>query len=161
MVVSLLAPIVVPLLLVLVSVEAVPPLVVLLEPAEGVLVLAPAAVLGVLLPLVPAAVPGEVVLEPAVPLVPVDAPAPVVPLADEPEPAVPVPLPELWATAMPPIASAAAAAKAVRVFFVVVMCSSLRGNSEGNGLKKAGQGQLLHRLDFHPAKKVGNCRHSL
>jgi hypothetical protein len=50
---------------------------------------------------------------------------------DEPEPA-PAP-PEPWAIDSPPIARAAAAAKAVRVFLVVIMTYSLSGNPEGGG----------------------------
>lgn len=139
--------------LVVVSVLAVPLLllpdpVVPLAPALGVVVvsvLAPAlGVLGVvvlpvplapmLLPLEPAA-PLEP-LDPAVPLAPVVPPAlplvlgeAVLSVLEEPEPAVlepEVPLPEVCATANPPRARAAAAARVVRVFLLVVMSCSLK-----------------------------------
>lgn len=142
--------------LVVVSVLAVPllllllpePVVPLLAPALGVVVvslLAPAlGVLGVVVLPVPLA-PMLLPLEPAVPLepeVPVEPLAPVVPpvlplvlgevvvsVLEEPEPAVlepEVPLPEVCATANPPRARAAAAARVVRVFLLVVMSCSLK-----------------------------------
>ncbi len=128
------------------------PVVPLLAPALGVVVvsvLAPALGAAVL-PVVPLA-PMLLPLEPAVPLepaAPVEPLAPLVPLApvvppvlplvlgevvvsvlEEPEPAVlepEVPLPEVCATANPPRARAAAAARVVRVFLLVVMSCSLK-----------------------------------
>jgi hypothetical protein len=114
------------LLAVLPVVPAVPPdepealgllsVVVLLEPdaAPGLVVL--------LLPLVDGLVLG-LVLVLGLELVP---DAPVLP-PDEPV------LPDVWASDSPPTASAAAAARAVRVFLVVIMSCSLSGNPEGGG----------------------------
>jgi hypothetical protein len=132
--VLLLAPIeLVPLLLV--SLEAVLPLGLALLLDDGVLV--PAAAVSELLGLVlaPLLEPGVVLLElglvldppmlvePLVPLVPGPAPAAVV--FDEPElepePEVLPPLPEVCAMDTPPMTSAAAAARVVRVFLCLVI----------------------------------------
>lgn len=62
------------------------------------------------------------------------------PVVDELEPAVPepeVPLPEVCAIAKPPNAKAAAAARVVRVFLVVVISNSLSGNPEGEWVEKS------------------------
>ena len=48
-----------------------------------------------------------------------------------PEPEVAPPLPDVWAMDSPPTARAAAAARVVRVFLVVVIANSLNGNPEG------------------------------
>lgn len=88
-----------------------------------------------------------------VPLVPVVGPplAPVAALLPVPEPPVPEEEPEDCARATPPMARAAAAAKVVRVFFVLIMSNSLIADPQGDRLKKAGVlGQLLRSLRFHP-----------
>lgn len=115
------------------SLLAVLPVVPLVEPDVLSLVLGEA--LGVVVALLPALGVGVVMppepelLEPEAPDEP-DAPdAPDEPDAPEPEPAPPEP----WAIDSPPIARAAAAAKAVRVFLVVIMTYSLSGNPEGGG----------------------------
>jgi hypothetical protein len=100
---------------------------------------------------------------PVAPVVPVVLPEPVVP---EPvAPVVPEPLvelPEVWATANPPMARAAAAASVVRVFLVVDMSNSLNGNPEGSRLKKAGAMPTASQPTFPCARqKVGLRRHSL
>lgn len=122
-----LAPIVVLLPLVEVSVLAVP-VVLLLEPdvpdepvvapALGVVVLLDAPVVPPLAPLVPLVL-GDVVVSVAAGAAVL--PDEVVPLV---EPAVP--LPDVCATDKPPKASAAAAARVVRVFLVVIMSYSLK-----------------------------------
>lgn len=48
-----------------------------------------------------------------------------------PEPEAEPPLPDVWAMDSPPTARAAAAARVVRVFLVVVIANSLNGNPEG------------------------------
>jgi hypothetical protein len=84
---------------------------------------------GVVTPPVPALLEPEAPDAPDEPDAP-DAPdEPDEPDAPEPEPAPPEP----WAIDSPPIARAAAAAKAVRVFLVVIMTYSLSGNPEGGG----------------------------
>jgi hypothetical protein len=115
------------------SVLAVLPVVPLVEPevpllvlgeALGVVELLPALGLGVVMPPLDE-------LDPAVPE-PAEPAAPDEP--DEPEPEAPEPAPpEPWAIDRPPIARAAAAARAVRVFLVVIMTYSLSGNPEGGG----------------------------
>lgn len=125
----------VPLPVVPLPVVVLPPDAVLPEPVEPVL--APAAGLLVL----------------PEPVVPELAPLPVLgEVADEPEPEVPeplVPLPdEVWATDSPPMARAAAAARVVRVFLVVIMSYSLIGNPEGNRLKKAGAKPAVSETTF-------------
>jgi hypothetical protein len=112
-------------------------------------------------PLEPAAAPVPVAVElPALPVVPLGLALlsvllPVAPLvAPVPDPEVPPELPDVWAMAIPPMARPAAAARAVRVFLVVIMRNSLNGNPEGSGWnKQAGRSQLLHRLRFHPSHK--------
>ncbi len=75
-------------------------------------------VLGVLVELEPRLLPLPLVPAPVAPVVP-EVPAPLV------EP------PEVWATANPPMARAAAAASVVRVFLVVVISNSLNGTPKG------------------------------
>jgi hypothetical protein len=134
---------------------------VLLEPLAPIalLPLLPVSVLLAVLPVVPAVPPDEpealgllsvVLLEPDVvppllglvlllPLVEGLAPGLVLVLGLELLPAAPVlppdepVLPEVWASDKPPTASAAAAARVVRVFLVVIMYCSLSGNPEGGG----------------------------
>jgi hypothetical protein len=76
------------------------------------------------------------------------------------DPAVPEPvvlLPDVWAIDSPPMAKAAAAARVVRVFLVVVISNSLNGNPEGNRLKKASwpKSQLLRAYVSIRAAKSG------
>jgi hypothetical protein len=163
-----------------------PPLVV--PPLEPLAPLALVSVLGLLpepvvvlplplVPLLPAAVlpelvlPAEPVLGPpvlAAPAPPVPepvAPDPLVPGdADEPEPVVPEPLllPDVCASDSPPMAKAAAAARVVRVFLVVIMSYSLSGNPEGNRLNEASAKPAGSETTFPSGEsKVGFCRHSL
>jgi len=78
------------------------------------------------------------------------------------EPVVPVLLlPVVWAMDSPPMAMAAAAARVVRVFLVVVISNSLNGNPEGNRLKKAGEASCSKPTFPSMPQKVGFCRHSL
>jgi hypothetical protein len=113
------------------SVLAVLPVVPLVEPEVPLLVLGEALGVVALLP-----APGVGVVTPPVDELDPEVPEPAEPAApdepDEPEPAPPAP-PEPWAIDRPPIARAAAAAKAVRVFLVVIMTYSLSGNPEGGG----------------------------
>jgi hypothetical protein len=101
--------------------------------------------------------PEPVVLEPAAPpVLGVVADDPL----EVPEPAVP--LPEVWAIESPPIARAAAAARVVRVFLVVVMSYSLSEETpKGNRLKKAGPKPADSDYFWISGIKVGFCRHSL
>ncbi len=101
-------------------------------------------VLGEVVPALPPLVLGPVD-EPAGPVLPVPAVAPVALLPD--------PLPALWAIAYPPNANAAAAARVVRVFLLVVMCCSLNGKPRRDRLIQPTQGQLFHSLRSHSSKK--------
>jgi hypothetical protein len=119
------------------SLLAVLPDVPLVEP-EVPLVLGDALGLAVLLlPLGLVTPPDVLEPEPPVPDEPAEPEEPEAPDAPEPEPAPAPPAPpappEPWAIDSPPIARAAAAAKAVRVFLVVIMTYSLSGNPEGGG----------------------------
>ncbi len=125
-------------------------------------------------PIVPELEPlalGVVVDEPVLPepMVPLEPAAPLVlgDVADEPEPDVPEPLvpllePELCANDSPPMASAAAAARVVRVFLVVIMSYSLSEETpKGIGWKKAGPKPADSDYFWFSGIKVGFCRHSL
>jgi hypothetical protein len=116
------------------SLLAVLPEVPLVEPEAPLLVLGDALGLAVLLPLLVPLLPLGLVMPPLEPPVPLEPDAPDEPDAPEPapDPEPPAP-PEPWAIDRPPIARAAAAAKAVRVFLVVIMTYSLSGNPEGGG----------------------------
>jgi len=116
-------------------------------PLVLVLVSALGAALGAVLGVVLGAALGMVVDEPADPVAGPAAGAVV------PEPLVP--LPDVWAMDSPPMARAAAAARVVRVFLVVVIANSLNGNPEGNRLKKAGKSQLLKAYVSVQAVKSG------
>jgi len=125
----------------LVSVDPVP-LAPIVLPLESVLPLAPIVlVLESVLPLAPVVL----LLEPVLPLAPIVLLEPLlavslglVPELVEAESAVPEEPgdPEVCATAMPPSARAAAAASAVSVCLVVIICYSLNENPEGRGWKK-------------------------
>jgi len=136
------------------SVLAVLPEVPLVEPEVEPLVLGEA--LGVVVLLLPAVEPGLVMPpldEPELPepAAPAEPEAPEEP--DAPEPAPPEAPPAPWAIASPPMARAAAAAKAVRVFLVVIMTYSLSGNPEGGGWKKAGPRPAASKPTFPPSTK--------
>lgn len=110
---------------------AVDPLLVLgLAAVEPLLVLGLAAVEPLVLVSVLGAalgVVGDCVVEE-----PVAAPAAGAVLLPEGDAALPEPpLPDVWAMDSPPTARAAAAARVVRVFLVVVIANSLNGNPEG------------------------------
>jgi hypothetical protein len=153
------APIEVPELpLVDVSVLAVLPVVPLVEDeplvlgdALGLVVVALLPALGVL-----------VVIPPS----PDDEPEPLAPDAPDepaPAPAPPAPAPpEPWAIDSPPIARAAAAAKAVRVFLVVIMTNSLSGNPEGGEVGKSRhKASCFEDYVSTSHTKVRVCRHGL
>lgn len=129
-----------------VSVLAVPLPVVPLEPA-AVLPL-PVALPVVLLSVV-APVLGKVLLLPDPPVVPVAAPAAgveVLPEADDPVPEPAVPLPEVWAMDSPPMANAAAAARVVRVFLVVIIYNSLEWKPRREWVLKSRHSPATRRL---------------
>jgi hypothetical protein len=143
--------------LLVLGLAAVEPLLVLgLAEVEPLLVLV--SVLGAALGVLGVCVVEEPVAAPA-------AGVEVLPEADEPavpEPEVEPPLPDVWAMDSPPTARAAAAARVVRVFLVVVIANSLNGNPEGSRLKKeAGEASCPQPTFPSELQKVGFCRHSL
>jgi hypothetical protein len=120
---------------------------VVLELGLGLVVAAPLDELGVPLVLEPVVlpVPEAPVCEP--PVLPGLAPVALEPLLVPEEPDAP----PVCAIATPPMARAAAAARVVRVFLVVLMLNSLMQTPKGNLVEKSRRlGQLIQSLLLHP-----------